>query len=169
MLHVTEVLKLAGLVDDRFFTEEARDRGTALHLATVYFDEGNLDDESLDPAIRGGLDAYRAFYRDVHPVILACEEPVEDLARGYCGTPDRVLVINGREGVLDIKRGAESPWHAIQLAAYAHTYGRPMARWNLYLGQDGKYKLIERRSRLDWPVFEAALLLVQWRNQCKAS
>lgn len=163
MLHVTEVLRLAGLVDERWFTEEARDRGTAVHTAARYFDEGDLDDGSVDPSIAAKLGAYRLFIAEMAPEILAVEESVTDHLLGYCGTLDRRLRINDREGVLDIKCGAESPWHCLQLMFYAHTFNRPMVRWNLLLSDD-KYKLIEHRDRRDWRVCLAALTLVQWRN-----
>ena len=41
---VTSILKAAGYVDDTYFTEYARDRGSAAHAATHYYDEGDLDE-----------------------------------------------------------------------------------------------------------------------------
>ena len=37
---VTEILRSVGLIDATWYTEEARQRGTAVHLACEYWDSG---------------------------------------------------------------------------------------------------------------------------------
>src|SRR5678816_618148 len=49
--HVTGVLAALRLLDDRWFTEDARQRGHAVHAAIHYHLEGDLKWESLDPRI----------------------------------------------------------------------------------------------------------------------
>lgn len=163
--HVTEILRDAGLVDTTWFTDEARDRGSAVHLATRFLDEGDLDRESLDPTVAPRLAQYERFLLDVRPTIHEIEIPFVDEIYGYQGTPDRILTINGRKGVLDVKGPSVDDWHGVQLAAYAHAKGVG-ARWNLYLNDD-RYVLVPRLGRHDWPVFQAALTLRNWRQECR--
>lgn len=168
--HVTAILRDAGLVDTTWMTEEHRDRGTAVHLAARFVDEGDLDRESLDPTVAPRLAQYERFLLEVRPQILAIEMPVVHELYRYQGTLDRIVRINGREGVLDIKGTTASDWHGVQLAAYAEavTPARPLARWNLYL-KDDAYRLVPRTNRHDWGAFKAALSLVNWRNVCSRS
>ena len=161
--HVTAVLRDVGLIDTTWIPDSARDRGTAVHLATQYLDEGDLDDSSIADEIRPAVAAYQQFLAEVRPEIFAIEETVQGM--GYVGTLDRRLVINGKEGVLDIKGICEAPWHALQLAAYALTFDRPLRRWSLYLRPEG-YRLIERKDRRrDDAVWRACLTLATWRNE----
>jgi hypothetical protein len=161
--HVTEILRDAGLISTEWFTEEARDRGTAVHAAARYLDEGDLDRESLDPSVAPRLAQYEKFIAEVKPEILAIEEPVEHGLMKYCGTLDRRLRINGREAILDIKGIAASDWHGAQLALYAMCFPRPLARFNLYLFDD-RYKLVERTDRADYGCATACLTIRNWRQ-----
>lgn len=169
--HVTEVLRDAGLVNLEWCTEEHRDRGTAVHLATRFHDEDDLDRDSLEPTVQVRLASYERFLREVGAEIVpdAIERYVESLTFGYCGTFDRLVRIKGVLGILDIKGTAKSAWHGAQLAAYqaAHPQhnGEPVRqRWNLYL-HDDDYRLVERNDRDDWPVFKAALTLTNWKRR----
>jgi len=159
---VTNVLRTAGLIDTTWYTEEARERGTAVHAATAYLDEGKLDETALDPRIVPYLDAYRAWKRGMAPRILAIE--IEVVGRGYVGHPDRVAEIDGSIWIVDLKSSAsEEDWHGVQLAAYAHAYkyhcnepGLPR-RANLYLLESGRYRFRERTDWRDWVRFRQAL------------
>jgi hypothetical protein len=170
--HVTDILKEAGLIDAKWYNPLARDRGSALHLATALIDEGDLDRSSLDPSIVGGVRAYEKFLAEMAPIILATEEAVEHAAYRYCGTLDRRVVLDTRgvgprSGVLDLKRGGEEPWHPVQLSAYANCLAGPQVKWNLYLGNDGRYRLKEHPATDDsWRTFKACLTLHNWRKKC---
>ncbi len=163
--HVTGVIKDAGLVDFEWVTRDGLDRGTAVHRATQFYDEGDLDPRTVDPElVLPRLEAYIDFLRTARPTILAIEERVENDVYGYCGTLDRRLIIDGHEGVLDIKNGQPDRWHGVQLAAYARCFARPMRRWGLYL-EDNKYTLIRYKDRHDWDVFRAAITLKNWMEK----
>lgn len=163
--HVTDLLRDAGLVDTTWMNDYARDRGTAVHLATALLHEDDLDEETLDEDVARYIPAYTRFLQDAKPTDASCELPVENLELGYCGTADRVWKIDGRWMLTDLKCGAPSPWHRLQTAGYAGCYKLPILRSALYLRPDGTYRLVEHRSRFDWPAFKAVLLLSQWRQQ----
>lgn len=167
--HVTEILRDAGLVDVSFVRQEHLDRGSAVHAATHYHDEGDLDVESLDESVRPRFDGYLRFLRDCNPEILAIERYVENQDLGYCGTLDRIVRIGGELGVLDIKGAIVSPWHGVQCEAYRQAIrtfnSEPVVRrWNLYL-RDGDYRLEPRTDRDDWTMFKFALSLKSWRQR----
>jgi hypothetical protein len=172
--HVTDILKAAGLIDSTWFNPLARDRGTALHLATALVDDRDLDRSSLDPSIVGCVEAYEKFLSEMAPTILATEEAVEHLAFRYCGTLDRRVILTTapdfhRAGVLDLKRGGPAPWHPVQLSAYANCLTGPQVKWNLYLSETGRYRLVEHPATDGaWWVFKAALTLHNWRKKCQS-
>jgi hypothetical protein len=164
---VTELLSAAGLVGGegfRFYTLEGRDRGTAVHLATAFLDDRDLDWSSLHPSVVPRVRQYQRFLDVVRPEILAVEEEVVNATFGYIGHVDRRLRINGTEAVLDLKSPSKAAWHAIQLSLYAAAYPRPMARFNLYLG-DQTYQLVQHRDPTDWTVAKAAITVASWRSR----
>ena len=169
--HVTDIIKDAGLMESKWFTPLARDRGTALHLAIALLNEHDLDWSSLDPYIVGGVRAYQSFVAEMRPEILASEEPVEHSAFRYCGTLDLRVLLHTRDGdirsgVIDVKRGGPAPWHPIQLSAYANCLTGPQAKWNLYLPETGRYKLVEHPPQDgSWNTFKACLTLSNWRRK----
>lgn len=161
---VSSILAGAGLIDTSFFPEGVAARGTAVHRACEYLDQGDLDEASVDPVIVPAVSAYRRFLAEVRPEILAIEEAVVNETYRYRGTLDRRVRINGREGILDLKGICEAPHHGPQLAAYAGCFARPLGRWNLYINGE-HYKLIERTDREDWRIFLAALTLTNWKRR----
>jgi len=153
--HVTDIIKAAGLMGETwYYTDEARDRGTAVHLCTQFMDEGALDPSTIDPSIDKLVAGYAKFIEEVNPKILEIEKHYVQRTLHYQGTADRIVQINGK-AVIDIKAGTPEPWHQIQTAAYAQM-ANVMGRYCLYLKPNG-YKLVPHRERGDWGVFQSAL------------
>jgi hypothetical protein len=143
-LHVTDVLADVGLTHYEWADETARTRGDYVHRMTEYFDRGELDTETLDPALVGYLSAYQRFHADVRPVWTHIEHRVHDEVYGYAGRLDRAGSWVGVDrAVLDIKSGPPSPATAIQLAAYRRCLPEPHTwrRFALQLSDDGSYHL----------------------------
>ena len=161
--HVTDILARAGLVDTQWFKDFDLERGSAVHAATHYLDEGDIDWPTVDPVVLPRVRQYQHFLDEVKPQILSIEEAVVNEALRYQGRLDRRVVINGREGVLDIKGPSRAAWQALQVAMYAACFPRPLARWTLHLSDDS-YRLIEHRGRHDWEVAKAAITLAAWRE-----
>jgi hypothetical protein len=159
---VTEIIREAGLMGHQA-GDYYLDRGSALHLACRYYDEGTLDEATVDPVISAKLEQWRRFRAETDWVAEKIEWEVESQL-GYVGHPDRGGWLNRQWTILDIKPSDE-PWHGIQLAAYVlamkdERYG--IARYNVVLTDTG-YRLIPRRDRADRETFLAALRLYQWR------
>lgn len=165
---VTAVLKEAGLVDDRWFTEEARLRGTYVHLACHLIDDDDLAPDSLDPALDPYIAAYTRFLELTKPEWVYVEHRICDVAQGYAGTLDRAgtFTINGHKTLIDIKSGSVPPWVGPQTAAYRRCLPEPHTwkRAALQLKADGSFTLHELTDRRDEAVFLAALTVVQFKR-----
>jgi hypothetical protein len=167
------------------------DRGTALHVATEYDDEGTLDESSVDPNAAPHLCGWRRFKRESGIEILAREQffYCDDL--DYAGQIDVDCALNGVTGILDIKTGQRYRWHAVQLAAYAHARG-DCPRWGLYVNPiageamgarecihpacaglprhgAGDYKLWPYRDAGDFDVWKAALIVAKAESKMIAA
>lgn len=167
---VTGILKDAGLIDTTWFTAGACERGSAVHLACQYLDEGDLDISSLDPQLEGYVRAYCAWKHDSNITgIQWIEMPMQDPLGMYRGTPDRVLITRPRM-LADLKTGQYHPSHKWQTAAYVNCLQDPYSysRIGVYLTKDGKYSVREfpkTEYRDDLNIFMAALTIVQAKKR----
>ena len=153
---VTQMIKSVGIIDDRWFNEQAAIRGSYVHKATHLDDsQKGLNEDKLDPILKPYVEAYRKFKSENIVNIIASEAPVYNASLDYCGTPDRVLELNGMFGILDIKSGACPFWTAYQTMGYTLAWkdftgeSKPMHRWGLQLKPNGKYILHPFRDRSD--------------------
>jgi len=170
MPSVTGLMKSAGLIDDRWFTEAAAFRGTVVHACTMLDDRGTLLESSVDDGARGRLEAWRSWKRNFGWTAIEVEQPRYSDA-GYCGTPDRIMRdSNGCLAVVDIKSGAVTKAHGVQLAGYAHflySYPSQIRRFTVQLKDDGRYVMTEFAPgafATDWAAFQACLTLHNWRR-----
>ena len=165
---VTQILQAAGIIDTQWFTDEARDRGTAVHAACEYYDQGELDESSVDPAIAGYLDAYKSWQALNGRDCTWIERSVSDQRKLYAGTPDRILTTQPR-AVVDIKTGQPQDWHRLQLAAYVNCLHDPFSyqRIGLYLRSDGEFSVVKyelKNYTNDLAVFMAAVKIYYWKK-----
>lgn len=100
-----------------------RDLGIAVHKACQLFDLGQLDEESLDPAIVPYLEGYKTFLVDYEPTWDGIEQIVFEPTARYAGTLDRVGRTKDGPTLIDIKTSAKiQPTAALQLWAYRMAY-----------------------------------------------
>lgn len=165
--NVTSILKGAGLVDDTWFTEFARERGSAVHLATALYDRDELDMDTVHPLIMGYLTAWIKFRNDSKFEPQVIEEIVYNAEMGYAGTTDRAGRMGDKWVILDIKTGAMSPVTALQLAAYQRCKPNYRTRLGVEIRENGTYRATEFNDRNDWNVFAGALALVNWKHNNK--
>lgn len=175
LISVTTAMKVAGLMGDTsFYTDEARDRGTAVHWMTEQYDRGTLDCGLIDVELAPYLTAYQAFQQDHQPTWSHIEAKRADIGLLYAGTVDRAgtLATTKHGVVLDIKSGSQAPWHRVQLSAYRRLLAAELppplvVRYALYLSAEGTYRLdtLPLDDREDWQIFQAALALAQWKRR----
>lgn len=118
---VTQLMTQYGIIDTQWYNEQAKVRGKRVHLAAQFYDEGDLDEKSLDAAVLAYFTSYKRFRLETSiQRFLAIETPLYDQALWYGGTPDRVAIINDRVVLYDIKTGYVPTWAPMQLAAYKY-------------------------------------------------
>lgn len=146
---VTQVLKICGMVDDRFFTEFGRWRGSATHKATHYYDEGDIDRRTIDPAVKPRLNGWIKFRKDTGYTPTLIEQICYDEIREFCGRPDRRGYFMGGKpedsnDIVDLKCYAPPWWVRYQLAGYGWLLDkhRLFRRWAVEL-IDNDFKLHE--------------------------
>ena len=170
-MHVTGILEDVGLVDSTWFDKDSADRGSAVHLACELYDKDDLDIDSVDPRIMAYLDGWIEFQRQTGFRVQHVELKLHHSLHDYCGTVDRIGLYHDVPAIVDIKTGAIKRATGYQLAAYAMLaltngladYAR---RFAVHLTNDGHYKSIEYKERIDFDVLRAALVVRQaqeWR------
>lgn len=143
----------------------AQDFGLAVHLACSLFDNNDLDESSVDDAIRPYLMGWQKFREESKCKILANEQIVASETLRVGGTIDRVLKLWGNIAILDIKTGIEKDTEGLQTAAYQYLWNqqselKAVKRYTLHF-PEGKPILREWQGLDDLPTFMA---LVQVRN-----
>lgn len=141
---VTEILRGAGVVDDQWWTEAGRWRGSAVHAACWYDDQNDLDEAALDPRLLGYVNAYRKFRSETGFTPTSIEQPLFNDLLSYAGTPDRIGNLgDGRLCLPDLKSGAQSKVTRFQTAGYAGCLPSPRkyVRMEVRLKENEKYSL----------------------------
>lgn len=143
-----ELNRLAEQAADAGGATAAATTGTALHAFTERLDRG-LDVGHVPSEYQADLDAYQAKATEIGWGVAAVEQFTVLDPHRIAGTTDRVLEIDGRRYIADIKTGSSVDFphkFAAQLAIYAHA--QPFD--------------LETRKRMPWDVIpdqERALLI----------
>ncbi len=177
LIGVSEAIQTAGLKDfsriDPTVLERAQQRGTAVHAACHFLDEGDLDWATVSPEIEPYVRAWERFKKETGVELLGIEKPLFHATLGYAGTPDRVVNLYPHKGIIDLKTYAPDAVTGIQLAGYSYLEFGPQPtldapkRWGLWLKDDGKYSLKTYEDRGDERIFLACLDLCKWKRSQK--
>lgn len=163
---VTEIIQALGIVDARWFTDYARERGTAVHTALEYLAQGRLDWSTLDPRIVGYVRAGERFMKDAGIRVGSCltEHLVYHPALRYAGKLDLFAEAFGKKSVIDFKSGGLG-CAAIQTAAYEEAtrieFGdrEPYRRMGVQLHADGTYRKTDFTAASDYSIWAACCLI----------
>jgi hypothetical protein len=175
---VTEILGGCGIIDDTWFTEQDAIRGTHIHMACQYLDEGCLDRDTVDPLYLPYLMAYEKFLRECKPKWEVIEFKVFNKDYLYAGTLDRFGTMFNEQCCVDLKSGTPQKWVGCQLSGYTQALASMYfntdgpfpsidcrsKRYGLYLSKYGTYYLKEYNNRDDWRGFTAALNVWKWKH-----
>lgn len=169
---VTAMLKATGHIDDRFYTEEARHRGTVVHRLTARFDLEALEDAELsghrfEGYVRGHMEATAILQPDWWYV----EQPEASAAHRFAGTPDRAGKLYNLRSVLELKTGPAEKWHQLQTALQAillepilELPAREIQRFTEYLKADGRFTVEHHQNPRDFD--EAFRVIRRARTIC---
>lgn len=184
---VTQVIKIAGLGADFSMVppdrlEWACQRGTFVHLATQYYDEGRLDMKSVHPALQGYVEAYIRFRSEKPITVIATERRMVNVPFALAGTPDLICWMNGVRCVIDKKTSQNMHKSmGLQTAGYMllwnweHTDKIIERRYGLRLEKTGRYKLVPHEDPEDVRAFmdakrhaESTKHMTRWVNKYAA-
>lgn len=165
---VTQILSAVGLYDYDFVSREtldvAAERGRIVHQYCEWYERGVLDQSSIDPELQGYFDAYlSAKNHGVIPAPDLVEHRVGSKKFNYAGTLDQFFEPGW---INDIKTGAKSPEHGLQVSGYwmamtGDMTSKPGRLTCLYLARDGSHELVKYRYEpLPWIAIVADY---QWR------
>ena len=162
---VTQVLTAAGMVDSRWFNQDARDRGRTVTVAIELHSKGEL--VTVPGGYEGYVEAWVKFLADTGFVPRHVEKPVFNDIYGYAGTPDVEGHVPGakRRLIVDVKTGCDAPHYPIQTAGYGMIYARTHDRWCVFLEKNGTYSIRQHTNPHDYDVFIAALKIVHWQRE----
>jgi hypothetical protein len=167
----TSLLETAGMVCYAGISEAILNRkaqiGTAAHAASHFFDEGDLNESTVDPAVLGYVDAWKLFRResDFEPEFIEYRGISEVEGMHYGWTLDRTGLLSKRRSLLELKCTANvEPSWGPQTSAYemasrrlgqnAGPFRRRLAVW---LKPNGIYRLISYSDVQDYQIFKLAL------------
>jgi hypothetical protein len=167
---VPSVTGMIKLVMPREYRDEfARDRGTAVHMATDLEDRGQLDESSLDERIIPYVNAWRKFKAEAKAKVIHTEMAVGHPLYRYAGTLDNIVEIGGDMVLVDKKTGDIVPEVQIQLALYELAYyatvpkaRKIQRRLAIQLKEDGSYRCHWFDSKHDKQLALSWLTVAQW-------
>ena len=138
------------------------DLGRRVHETCQFWDEDDLDEESVQADVEPYLKAWKLFRKTTGAQVLQNERPVYEPLMNYAGTLDRVIQFDGAKWLIDLKTCFTTPLSAgPQTAAYLRALGDNTVsrRAALRLRPDGTYRLDPLTGADDWSVFMSCLTL----------
>lgn len=143
-------------------------RGTDVHTACDFFDDGTLDMETVDHTVRPYLDAWIAFRKECGSRVIASEQVVFHSKLRYAGRLDRIVEIDGKKIILDIKTtSAMKPAHGCQVYAYRAALSDMGVKTDgaacVYLHFDGTWTFKEYNEAIYKQGFLACLSLLHFK------
>lgn len=139
---VTQILAASGLINDRWYSEESRELGSAVHtLCERYANGERFDDTGRELEGLEYVNAFSAWMRDTRAYAIMTECIIDHVLNGhrYAGKFDLLAEIGGKRVLIDLKTGAKAKWHHAQIAAYSLAMN-PDRGAVLYLRAGGTYK-----------------------------
>ena len=155
---VTQLLDAAQLVKGKkYFTESSRQRGSEVHALAADYDLGvDLGGILEKSGVRAYVLGYIGAAMALKPRWEAVEEPEVHPVFRFAGTPDRVGTVFGRPTVAEIKTGARSDEHAVQVALQAVLISHRLRidpddiqRIVIYTKKTGKYETDQWKAKAD--------------------
>lgn len=147
---------------DQWRLDNAADRGTRVHDATLAIDKNG--DADVDADIAPYVEAYVGFLKKFRPHYIASELALADTRRWFAGRLDRCAIINKKCVLMDIKTSARVETRLVQaqLTAYAWLWERNRTEkldelYVLHLMGDGQFRF--RRIERDDEYWSALLTL----------
>jgi hypothetical protein len=147
--------------------QAAAEFGTHVHAACHLYNQRDLIEEELSPALVPYLNQYKRFLRDTGFIVQGSEVLLYHEDMGYAGQEDFDGIFRGTTWAVDIKSGVVPCTVGAQTAAYQQAHPkatRPKRRACLQLMEDD-YKFIEQKEYGDFSLFTSALNVFRFNQK----
>lgn len=165
---VTQILSDLGFVSPFAKNPDKARLGKYVHEMIALYEEGELDEDALDPRLGEYLSRWKLIRTPYPPTVrIVLESAVYSEPLGLAGTPD--LLVYDDEGVtiVDFKSGnSKEDWHKLQIGGYAALIPEAQQGQIAYVGKTPRLVAIdiEREKR----EFFACLTVWRRRFACNA-
>jgi len=169
---VTQVLSILNdysQVDEKTLLA-SMDFGKKVHRAIELLNNDDLDEESLDDAIKPYLEHWEKFCTDFKMTEPTSEHRMYHPTLNYAGTIDIYCFLDGVLSIIDIKTGAVSKSAAPQVAAYKAMYeafiGHKVEQTFILQLNEDRYNVINttKSNRHDMNIFLSCLNIYNYKN-----
>ena len=138
-------------------------RGSMIHLAINIFLSKKLNEESVDPRIRGYLESAKKAIKElnIHPVLI--EAPLYHSLLLFAGTPD---LLTDSNTLIDWKSGGHTETSEPQLGGYAsllEASNYPVKKAYEITLDEKRYKIFEYKPHHCKSIFHAMLTIFNWK------
>ena len=168
----TQIIKLCGLIDDRWYKPEHRTRGTLVHAGCHHISENDMDWkqwEEAHPELLGYLRAYEKFLADSGFKPTICEKPHYHENLRYGVTVDNIGTSASalENEIVELKSGSMMRWTALQTALQAMAWFSDscytIRRTGVELHSDGTYRTESFANANDFPVVTGMVGVAHWK------
>lgn len=144
----------------------AAEFGTHVHQAIHLYNEGDLHEPSLSPALVPFVNAYKQFLSDTGFVVRGAEVLVYHNIMKYAGQVDFWGDFRKTSWAVDIKSGVVPITVGPQTAAYQQGLPeKPRKRACLQLTAEGRYKWIPLEDPADFSMFVSSLNIFRFKEK----
>lgn len=165
----TQIAKAMGLVNFDGVPKDKLHRkmhiGSAVHLATQYLDEGNLDHDTVDKSsVEPYLNGYKKFKNEIGFEPLLIEKSMQNCDYRYACTVDRIGMNRDKLTIVEIKTSPLKVSHVIQVIAQELCIKKPVQLIILELTKNGNYKpfYVSQVMRIGKNVYTKSRLMNGW-------
>ena len=148
---VTDRLRDNGF-DFPFVPDHAKERGEVVHTATEFLDEDDLDWYSFDKSLHGYVRSYEKLKAKLGFKVISSERIVYSPGLGVAGRLDRIIEIDGKPRLWDLKTCSPAKWSCLQTGGYASLLppgDRFMRRAAIELKEDGSIAVVHPHDDFD--------------------
>jgi hypothetical protein len=145
--------------------DRARRFGNHCHLMTELFDNGELNEDTLDPELALYLVQYKKFLRDSGFVVTETERIVHHTGAGYAGKFDKKGLWKRTTWLLDLKSGGVPVTVGPQTAAYQRAHPEPPRKRAVLQLMRDRYRVRILEDTADYTIFQSALNWYRFLNK----
>jgi len=144
-------------------------RGKAIHLACELYDNGNLDESTIDDEVMPYFEGWVKYIEKEKPVFTGIERRVYSKLWQYCGTVDRITdnTIKDIKTVNTVSGLSCKAQTALYQIAYEEETGIKIKQREVIHLVPGDYKIITYKDKSDITAVKSMVSVMNWKANNK--